>query len=147
MRKRDLAILMLSAFAIFFSLQVFCKCAKPLVNPSCAFFLFFLFVFSLLYLPVVVWRVINSSLVTQMQHEGDFSFKEAWFHLSDDYPIKYEADRLPPPIVADLNGDGKKEVLVATHDAKIQVPWPGVLFSNVCHAYVNLQLKLIFGCG
>ncbi|KAI3451016.1 hypothetical protein Pfo_007681 [Paulownia fortunei] len=80
MRKRDLAILMLSAFAIFFSLQ----------------------------------------------HEGDFSFKEAWFHLSDEYPIKYEADRLPPPIVADLNGDGKKEVLVATHDAKIQVLEPHV---------------------
>ncbi|KAG6397396.1 hypothetical protein SASPL_143563 [Salvia splendens] len=78
MRKRDLAILMLSAFAIFFSLQ----------------------------------------------HEGDFSFKEAWFHLSDEYPIKYEGDRLPPPIVADLNGDGKKEVLIATHDAKIQVLEP-----------------------
>ncbi|XP_071913575.1 uncharacterized protein [Coffea arabica] len=78
MRKRDLAILMLSAFAIFFSLQ----------------------------------------------HEGDFSFKEAWYHISDEYPIKYEAEHLPPPIVADLNGDGKKEVLVATHDAKIQVLEP-----------------------
>lgn len=33
----------------------------------------------------------------------------------------YEADRLPLPIVADLNGDGRKELLVATHDAKIQV--------------------------
>lgn len=41
--------------------------------------------------------------------------------MSDDYPIKYEAERLPPPIVADLNGDGKTEVLVATHDATIQV--------------------------
>ncbi|KAL0904280.1 hypothetical protein M5K25_026367 [Dendrobium thyrsiflorum] len=78
MRKRDLGILMLSAFAIFFSLQ----------------------------------------------HEGDLSFKEAWFHLTDEYPIKYEAERLPPPIVADLNGDGKCEVLVATHDAKIQVLEP-----------------------
>lgn len=78
MRKRDLAILMLSAFAIFFSLQ----------------------------------------------HEGDFSFREAWFHLSDEYPIKYEGERLPPPIVADLNGDGRKEVLVATHDAKIQILEP-----------------------
>ncbi|KAL5752565.1 hypothetical protein ACOSP7_022762 [Xanthoceras sorbifolium] len=78
MRKRDLAILMLCAFAVFFSLE----------------------------------------------HEGDFSFKEAWFHLSDEYPIKYDGDRLPPPIVADLNGDGKKEVLVATHDAKIQVLEP-----------------------
>lgn len=61
-------------------------------------------------------------LLFESQQEGDFSFKEAWFHLSDEYPIKYEAERLPPPIVADLNGDGKKEVLVATHDAKIQVP-------------------------
>ncbi|CAO2828082.1 unnamed protein product [Amaranthus hypochondriacus] len=80
MRKRDLAILMLAAFAIFFSLQ----------------------------------------------HEGDFSFREAWFHLLDDYPIKFEAERLPPPIVADLNGDGKNEVLVATHDSKIQVLEPHV---------------------
>ncbi|KAI5588491.1 hypothetical protein POPTR_005G118300v4 [Populus trichocarpa] len=78
MRKRDLAILMLSAFSIFFSLQ----------------------------------------------HEGDFSFREAWFHLTDEYPIKYETERLPPPIVSDLNGDGKKEILVATHDAKIQVLEP-----------------------
>ncbi|KAL8168019.1 hypothetical protein V2J09_009518 [Rumex salicifolius] len=78
MRKRDLAILILCAFAIFFSLQ----------------------------------------------HEGDFSFREAWFHLSDEYLIKYEAERLPPPIVADMNGDGKKEVLVATYDAKIQVLQP-----------------------
>ncbi|GKA44614.1 xyloglucan-specific galacturonosyltransferase 1-like protein, partial [Tanacetum coccineum] len=54
------------------------------------------------------------------RHEGDFAFKEAWYHLSDEYPIKYEGERLPPPIVSDLNGDGKKEVLFATHDAKIQ---------------------------
>ncbi|KAE8703845.1 Detected protein of confused Function [Hibiscus syriacus] len=78
MRKRDLAILMLSAFAIFFFLQ----------------------------------------------HEGDLSFREAWYHLSDEYPIKYEAERLPPPLVVDLNGDGKKEILVATHDAKMQVLEP-----------------------
>ncbi|KAF4371885.1 hypothetical protein G4B88_016948 [Cannabis sativa] len=89
MRKRDLAILMLSAFAIFFSLH----------------------------------------------HEGDFSFREAWMHLSDEYPIKFEGERLPPPIVADLNGDGKREVLLATHDAKIQILEPHSLrvdegFSN-----------------
>lgn len=78
MRKRDLAILMLSAFAIFFSLQ----------------------------------------------QDGGVSFKDAWMHLTDEYPIKYEAERLPPPLVADLNGDGKKEVLVATHDAKIQILEP-----------------------
>nr|CAB3469143.1 unnamed protein product [Digitaria exilis] len=79
MRKRDLGILLLAAFAVFFSLH----------------------------------------------HEGDFSFRESWYHLSDeDFPIKYEADRLPPPLVADLNGDGKPEVLLPTHDAKIQVLQP-----------------------
>ncbi|KAI4326101.1 hypothetical protein MLD38_031447 [Melastoma candidum] len=84
MRKRDLAILMLSAFAIFFSLH----------------------------------------------HEGDFSFHEAWFHLLDDpdlssdFPLRFDSDRLPPPLVADLNGDGKSEVLLPTRDAKIQVLEP-----------------------
>ncbi|XP_015689377.1 uncharacterized protein LOC102718059 [Oryza brachyantha] len=79
MRKRDLGILFLAAFAVFFSLQ----------------------------------------------HDGDLSFREAWYHLSDaDYPIKHDADRLPSPLVADLNGDGKPEVLVPTHDAKIQVLQP-----------------------
>lgn len=56
-----------------------------------------------------------------LQHEGDFSFREAWFHLTDDYPFKHESERLPPPLIADLNGDGRSEILVATHDAKIQV--------------------------
>ncbi|KAF3571217.1 hypothetical protein F2Q69_00061673 [Brassica cretica] len=46
--------------------------------------------------------------------------KKAWFHLYDEYPVKHEADRLTPPIIADFNGDGKKEVIVATNDAKIQ---------------------------
>ncbi|KAL2632806.1 hypothetical protein R1flu_004285 [Riccia fluitans] len=79
MRRRDLGILILCAFAIFFSLQ----------------------------------------------HEGGFSFREAWFHTLDEtYPIKHEAERLPPPIVTDLNGDGRKEILVATHDAKIQILEP-----------------------
>ncbi|KAG8076389.1 hypothetical protein GUJ93_ZPchr0006g45823 [Zizania palustris] len=79
MRKRDLAILFLAAFAVLFSLQ----------------------------------------------HDGDLSFREAWYHLSDeDYPIKHEADRLPSPLVADLNGDGKPELLLPTHDAKIQVLQP-----------------------
>lgn len=75
------------------------------------------FLFFSLFLLNSLWIVII------LQHGGDFSFQEAWFHLSDDYPIKYEAERLPPPIVADLNGDGRMEVLVATHDAKIQVIW------------------------
>ncbi|KAI9081271.1 hypothetical protein K1719_036771 [Acacia pycnantha] len=78
MRKRDLAIVMISAFAVFFSFQ----------------------------------------------QDGGISFKDAWMHLFDEFPFKYEAERLPPPVVSDLNGDGKKEVLVATHDAKILVLEP-----------------------
>ncbi|KAJ0968516.1 hypothetical protein J5N97_025433 [Dioscorea zingiberensis] len=97
MRKRDLGILLISALAIFFTLQ----------------------------------------------HEGDFSFKEAWFHLSDEYPIKYEAERLPPPIVADLNGDGKKEVLVATHDAKIQSPIVDVVDEGFSEAQVLAEVSLL----
>ncbi|XP_077225920.1 FG-GAP repeat-containing protein [Tasmannia lanceolata] len=96
MRKRDLGILLLSAFAIFFSLQ----------------------------------------------HGGDFSFKEAWFHLSDDYPIKYEAERLPPPIVADLNGDGRSEILVATHDAKIQVLEPHERHADEGFSEARLQAEV-----
>ncbi|KAK3131349.1 hypothetical protein QOZ80_6BG0505260 [Eleusine coracana subsp. coracana] len=79
MRKRDLGILLLAAFAVFFSVH----------------------------------------------HDGDFSFRESWYHIADeDFPIKYEADRLPPPLVADLNGDGRPEVLLPTHEAKIQVLEP-----------------------
>lgn len=65
-----------------------------------------------------------------LQHEGDFTFREAWLHLADDYPFKHEAERLPPPLIADLNGDGRSEILVATHDAKIQVLEPHVKGMN-----------------
>ncbi|KAE8768597.1 hypothetical protein D1007_59912 [Hordeum vulgare] len=76
MRKCDLDILVLAAFAVFFSLQ----------------------------------------------HEGDFSFREAWYHQSDEgYPIKHDVDRLPPPLVADQNSDDRREVLLPLHDAMIQV--------------------------
>ncbi|XP_057867329.1 uncharacterized protein LOC131074672 isoform X2 [Cryptomeria japonica] len=61
-----------------------------------------------------------------LQNEGDFSFREAWFHLTEEYPFKNEAERLPPPLISDLNGDGRSEILVATHDAKIQVLEPRV---------------------
>ena len=40
-------------------------------------------------------------------------------HLTDEYLIKFEGVRLLPSILADLNGNGKREVLIATHEAKI----------------------------
>nr|ATG70691.1 FG-GAP repeat-containing protein [Hesperocyparis arizonica]ATG70692.1 FG-GAP repeat-containing protein [Hesperocyparis bakeri] len=61
-----------------------------------------------------------------LQNEGDFSFREAWFHLTEEYPFKNEAEHLPSPLITDLNGDGRSEILVATHDAKIQVLEPHV---------------------
>eukprot|EP00850_Spirogloea_muscicola_P006588 SM000031S11597 [mRNA] locus=s31:543741:544455:- [translate_table: standard] len=76
MRKRDLAILLLAVFAVFFSLQ----------------------------------------------HEGTFSFREAWYHPNDGATPITHSERLPAPIVADLNGDGRSEVLIATHAATIENP-------------------------
>lgn len=70
-------------------------------------------------------------------------------HLSDEYPIKYEGDRLPPPIVADLNGDGKKEVLIATHDAKIHVLFLNFsifFFSVSFHSFSLFRGYLAFMC-
>lgn len=83
MRKRDLGILLLAAFAIFFSLQ----------------------------------------------NEGSLSFREAWVHYKESSPLKHEAERLPPPVVADLNGDGHVEVIVALED-KLQVIDPRVSFAE-----------------
>ena len=58
-----------------------------------------------------------------MQHEGSFSFREAWVHHAEDggTPLQHASERLPPPIVVDLNGDGQSEVVVATRDARLQV--------------------------
>jgi hypothetical protein len=59
-----------------------------------------------------------------VQNEGNFSYREAWFHVIDDSnPIRHESQQLPQPLIADLNGDGKSEVLVATHN-KLQVLEP-----------------------
>eukprot|EP00240_Pyramimonas_obovata_P007282 CAMPEP_0118942264 /NCGR_PEP_ID=MMETSP1169-20130426/35822_1 /TAXON_ID=36882 /ORGANISM="Pyramimonas obovata, Strain CCMP722" /LENGTH=153 /DNA_ID=CAMNT_0006887253 /DNA_START=222 /DNA_END=680 /DNA_ORIENTATION=+ len=41
-----------------------------------------------------------------------------------DLGLLTNSERLPSPVPADLNGDGKREVLVATRDAKLQVLSP-----------------------
>ncbi|KAK9916603.1 hypothetical protein WJX75_004756 [Coccomyxa subellipsoidea] len=79
MYKRDFAVLLLSAFAIYFTIQ----------------------------------------------HEGAFSYRRAWYHhLEHDQALLESTDVLPPPVAADLNGDGRMEVITATHDAKLQVLGP-----------------------
>ncbi|GBG86482.1 hypothetical protein CBR_g41477 [Chara braunii] len=81
MRKRDLAVLLLAAFAVFYSVQ----------------------------------------------HEGGLHFKQAWYIVGDEPgPFAHESEKVPLPLVTDLNGDGRNEIVVATHDAKIQVYKPRV---------------------
>jgi hypothetical protein len=65
---------------------------------------------------VVTYKV----LIFVEQNEGSLSFREAWVHYKDSTVVKHEAERLPPPVVADLNGDGHVEVVVALED-KLQV--------------------------
>lgn len=63
------------------------------------------------------------SVFISFQHEGSFSFKEGFYYPLDESsnPVEHESERLPPPVVVDLNGDGHSEIVLATHDAKLQV--------------------------
>ncbi|KAK9806239.1 hypothetical protein WJX72_006852 [[Myrmecia] bisecta] len=79
MYKRDFAILLVAAFAVYFSIQ----------------------------------------------HEGAFSFRKAWYHhLDEDIALLGDTHVIPPPVVADLNGDGQTEIILATHTGKVQVLSP-----------------------
>jgi len=65
------------------------------------------------------------AVYVSLQQEGTFAFRKAWyFPLRDDVGLLETAHPLPPPIAADLNGDGSSEVLLATHDCKIQLLQP-----------------------
>eukprot|EP00775_Hariotina_reticulata_P004628 gene4628-4882_t len=51
-----------------------------------------------------------------LQHEGNFSFRKAWYHvtLQESEGLEVLQDKiesLPPPLVADLNGDGLLELV------------------------------------
>mmetsp|Transcript_21460 Transcript_21460/g.51195 ORF Transcript_21460/g.51195 Transcript_21460/m.51195 type:complete len:700 (-) Transcript_21460:224-2323(-) len=60
-----------------------------------------------------------------LQQEGTFSFHKAWYFALDATSLPLGASAvLPPPVAADLNGDGSQEVLVATPDCKIQLLAP-----------------------
>eukprot|EP00898_Chlorokybus_atmophyticus_P005991 jgi/Chlat1/6393/Chrsp44S05841 len=61
-----------------------------------------------------------------VRREGGFGFEAAWrYPLGRTWKAAWAAgttgEPLPPPVVADLNGDGRLEVLLATHDAKLLV--------------------------
>ncbi|CAA3030970.1 FG-GAP repeat-containing, partial [Olea europaea subsp. europaea] len=63
------------------------------------------------------------------------------YDLSDEYPIKSKTKRLPSLIVAHVDRDGKKEVLVATYDAKTQVPLIIVVPSSKFEACGSISLR------
>ena len=44
-----------------------------------------------------------------------------YHHLEHDPALLEQKDVLPPPLAADLNGDGRMEVITATHDARLHV--------------------------
>jgi hypothetical protein len=69
------------------------------------------------------------ALYLSLQHEGVYQFKKAWYHSFEDHePAAHELEEhwhpVPPPIVADLNGDGKPELVTATPSGRIQILAP-----------------------
>ena len=49
-----------------------------------------------------------------------------YHQLKHDPTLLEHKDVLPPPVAADLNGDGRVEVITATHDARLHVRWHNI---------------------
>ena len=108
MYKRDLAVLLLAAFAIYFSLShegpftfkpSWCAWARPAAIITC----------------VTPPSPAESSLFRappQPRHRH---------HPMAAHDGVLGEVELPPPLVADLNGDGASEVVVATQHGSVQV--------------------------
>eukprot|EP00798_Chlamydomonas_sp_ICE-L_P012029 gene12029-15131_t len=62
------------------------------------------------------------AMLVSLQNEGTFSFRKAWYHApeTEEANIVSEHHQLPPPVVADLNGDGHLEIVAMTTDLRIQ---------------------------
>lgn len=71
-----------------------------------------------------------------------------YHHLEHDQSLLEATDVLPPPVAADLNGDGRMEVITTTHDAKLQVLqtyWALVLIVHHNYFLANIQNQLRWG--
>lgn len=65
------------------------------------------------------------ALYISLQSEGPFAFKKAWYHPFEHHDWLLVSEHpTPRPVVADLNGDGKPEVLAATPDGRLQLLAP-----------------------
>lgn len=66
------------------------------------------------------------AMVVSLQRDSMFSFRKAWYWTwedsGEDELVPHHT--LPPPVVADLNGDGHYEVIVASPSLTIQVIQP-----------------------
>ena len=92
--KRDLVVLFLACVGVYFSLQA--RLGATLAAR-------------------------RLTLFDSAQNEGAFSFEPAWSFLHADDPFLAGEALLPHPVVADLNGDGRSEVIVTTRDARLLV--------------------------
>lgn len=87
------------------------------------------------------------ALYLSLQHEGAYQFKKAWYHsFSDHEPALHELEEhpqpLPPPLVADLNGDGKPEVVVVTPTGRVQLLAPRRFGDGFAKAELLSQVEL-----
>ncbi|MEW5319862.1 MAG: hypothetical protein WDW38_010982 [Sanguina aurantia] len=66
------------------------------------------------------------AILVSLQHEGSFSYRKAWYHhlTTDGDELYVTHHEMPAPVVADLNGDGNLELVLATPDLKLQVVRP-----------------------
>lgn len=81
-----------------------------------------------------------------IQNEGPFTFEKAWYHHFSSSEVKIAdsstyAD-LPPPVSADLNGDGKPEILTATPGGILLVLAPRRHGDGFAPALVLSELNL-----
>lgn len=93
MHKRDIAVLLVSCLSIYLSLQVWPRCLTLDSFALCA--------------------DVHGNCGRLAQHEGVVHFEPAWCVLHDANIVHASEAALPAPVIADLNGDGSREVRFA----------------------------------
>ncbi|KAK9849529.1 hypothetical protein WJX84_006867 [Apatococcus fuscideae] len=73
---------------------------------------------------VAVLFLALGSLLFSLQHEGPFTFRKSWYHRLENSSQLGLGQSLPAPIVADLNGDGQMDILVAAGGLQLQLISP-----------------------
>ncbi|PRW61178.1 FG-GAP repeat-containing isoform B [Chlorella sorokiniana] len=87
------------------------------------------------------------ALWLSLQREGPYQFKKAWYHEFDQAPqgeheLEEHPHVVPPPLVTDLNGDGKPEVLTATPDGLLRLLAPRKFGDGFAQAELLSQVQL-----